>query len=167
MAIAAQIDEGKITFAHALRYLGLLTFFVLLIENIVGMQKFFLIDIPIIDELLYFLTEFLVIVLVATLLFLAIRIVGGKGSFRKTLITWIIILVALIPLVTIVDAVVFAISQEVYSKMLLLGSRIQNMFSLFLTCPMLSVVHKVSPLRIFGALFIFSTFIVAVLVFFF
>jgi hypothetical protein len=150
MYYAAQIEEERITLPVALSYLGMLAVVLAIIEGIAGLHEMTIVDMPVLDEVLTFLLLVVLQVAVALILWMGLRAVGGKGTYKKTLIAQITLTVALLPLTTMVDACAFTANHQIYQEMTVSpGSRMMNGLNGLYVLPVLSVVHKISRTRVF------------------
>jgi hypothetical protein len=150
MYYAAQIEEERITLPVALSYLGMLAVVLAIIEGIAGLHEMTIVDMPVLDEVLTFLLLVVLQVAVALILWMGLRAVGGKGTYKKTLIAQITLTVALLPLTTMVDACAFTANHQIYQEMTISpGSRMMNGLNGLYVLPVLSVVHRISRTRVF------------------
>ena len=158
MHYADQIDEGRITLAHAVSYLGSLMVCLDLVERTVGMNEFTIIHIaPVVDESLTFVVWFGVQAALAGVMFLAFRAVGGKGTYSKTLIALIVLGIVWTPVAHIIDAAAFLVDPQTYaSSFISPGARLQNGFNAGYGIPMYSIVHGISRAKVVLGQFLLS-----------
>jgi hypothetical protein len=167
MFYAAEIDRERIPLATALSYLGLLVVFVTVVEKAVGLNELTaVIDFfPVVDEIIAFLGLLVVQGAFAGVLFFGLKLVGGKGTYKNTFITQVLLTVIFLPIAICIDSATFLISGDAYRQMTVSpGMRIQNSLNAAYLIPMYRAVHKISGAKVTGGIFLASAVIVGIAV---
>jgi hypothetical protein len=155
MYYASAIQEERITLATALRYLGLLTIFIALVEGLMGTEELAVYHVaPMVDEALLFLGLLALEATGSLILWVGLRAVGGTGSYKKTLIATITFAVVVLPVAYLIDAVFFTLDPETFRAMEIKpGDRMTGFLHMMYAAPLLSVIHGIGRRRVFvGAL---------------
>jgi hypothetical protein len=150
MHYAGRIQQDRIAVGTALSYLGLLIVFTTLVEKAVGLEELTAIQVfPVVDEIIAFLLLLVLSAIGAALIHVALKAVGGKGTFRQTFIAQIVIAVVLMPSGTLIDASIFFVAPDYYASQTVSPStRLGNAVNGIYLIPMLSVIHGLRKRRV-------------------
>jgi hypothetical protein len=165
MYYASAIQEERITLATALRYLGLLTIFIAMVDGAVGMSGPASDHVPILSEVLLFLFLLGIHALGALVCWVGLRAVGGTGSYKKTLIAAITLSVVVVPIASMINACAFAADPAAYELMdIKPGDRVVGTMDITYAVPLLSVIHGIGRRRVFlGTLLPYAVIVVVAL----
>lgn len=156
---ASEIDKDKLSLKTALSYLLLLSILEAQIDKlvfkdnieIVGLIPF---PVPFGEEVAVFLIGLFVILVSCLPFHMALKMLGGQGTFEKTFITNVILAVISVPIVVAIDAATILFMGEAYYDSLTVKPGASTQYGLIgaYTLPMLSVVHKISKAKVAWAI---------------
>lgn len=145
MHYATVIDQGRLSLKTALSYLFFVLLIISFIDKASGIKSFpsLFESVPLISEITFFLVVLSILLAWSLFIFIPNRIVGGKGSFKKTFLTTVIITVVTTPFVAILKILVFSVDPKSTDSPWI-SQFIYFCFGSYYIGPINKVIHKLT-----------------------